>query len=90
MAGEPFKIEEDEQFLEEVRREFGSERVWDDIRRLIELDMAKAPHEFPMFPNTRFHFAALVTKPQRILIFEVDGINQVIFYRGVRRSGGDN
>jgi len=82
-----YQLVEDDQFQEEIKREFGGHREWDDIRRIIEEDILRAPGEFPFLPGSRLHFAPLNTVPARIIIFEVDGLNRIVRYRAVRPTG---
>ena len=82
-----YKCVEDERFRTEIEREFGGQRAWDDIRRLVEEDILRGPGEFPSFPGSRLHFAPLNTVPARIIIFEVDAINEIVRYKAVRRTG---
>ena len=88
MAERPyFKVVEDEEFLAEARQEFGDARIWDDVRLVIETDIVRDPGSFPYFPGTNFHFAPLNVVPPRIIIFQIDFDEEIVYYRGLRKTG---
>jgi len=82
-----YKCVEEPRFKQEIEREFGNHRAWDDISRLIQEDILRAPGEFPHIPGTDYHFARIPVVPPRILVFRVDAIAQIVYYKAVRRTG---
>jgi len=74
----PYVVIESQKFLRKARRISGSFQRWDEVKRTIDLDLARNPHIFQKIPGHELYGVIIPLDPPRVLYFTVNDQKQQI------------
>jgi hypothetical protein len=74
----PYGVVESAKFLRKAQKISGSCVQWDEVKRTIDLDLARNPHIFQEIPGHKLYGVIIPLSPPRVLYFTVDDQKQQI------------